>query len=78
MSALVPEGRLEALQHDPRVKYVVEDMIRNIDAQSIPTGIQRIFADTNPDPQLAALETRLTSEANQLGIGPMASAVRPP
>jgi fumarate hydratase class I len=27
--------------------------------------------DSNPDPQLAALETRLVNEANQLGIGPM-------
>ncbi len=27
--------------------------------------------EPNPDPQLAALETRLTEEANQLGIGPM-------
>jgi subtilisin family serine protease len=48
MSAVVPEGRLEALQHDPRVAYVVEDMERSINAQSMPTGIQRIFADTNP------------------------------
>lgn len=49
MSAFVPEGRLEALQHDPRVAYVVEDMVRGIDAQSMPTGIQRIFADTNAE-----------------------------
>lgn len=27
--------------------------------------------DTNPDPSLAALEDRITNEANQLGIGPM-------
>jgi len=27
--------------------------------------------ESNPDPQLAALEERLTEEANQLGIGPM-------
>lgn len=27
--------------------------------------------ESNPDPQLAALEQRLTEEANQLGIGPM-------
>jgi fumarate hydratase class I len=27
--------------------------------------------DTNPNPELAALETRLTEETNQLGIGPM-------
>ncbi len=49
MSALVPDGRLVALQHDPRVAYVVEDMVRSIDVQSMPTGIQRIFADTNPE-----------------------------
>jgi fumarate hydratase class I len=27
--------------------------------------------DANPDPKLAEMETRLTDEANQLGIGPM-------
>jgi len=31
----------------------------------------RQMAEISPDPQLAALEERLTSEANQLGIGPM-------
>jgi fumarate hydratase, class I len=31
----------------------------------------RPLEDTNPNPELAALEERLTSEANQLGIGPM-------
>jgi fumarate hydratase class I len=29
------------------------------------------LGDSNPDPELAALEERLTTEANQLGIGPM-------
>jgi subtilisin len=47
MSAVVPEGRLNALQHDPRVSYVVEDMLRTIEDQTVPTGIQRIFADEN-------------------------------
>lgn len=47
MSAVVPAGRLEALKHDPRVAYVVEDMERSISAQAVPTGIQRIFADNN-------------------------------
>jgi PKD repeat protein len=47
MSALVPPGRLIALQHDPRVAYVVEDLERTVSAQTIPTGIQRIFADEN-------------------------------
>jgi fumarate hydratase class I len=31
----------------------------------------RKLADPNPNPALAALELRLTEEANQLGIGPM-------
>jgi subtilisin len=47
MSALVPAGRLVALQHDPRVAYVVADMQRGICAQTVPTGIRRIFADDN-------------------------------
>jgi subtilisin len=47
MSAVVPAGRLAALQRDPRVAYVVEDMERSITAQTVPTGIQRIFADDN-------------------------------
>jgi subtilisin len=49
MSAVVPEGRLIALQHDPRVAYVSEDFVRSINAQEVPTGIRRIFADTNPE-----------------------------
>jgi fumarate hydratase class I len=31
----------------------------------------RKMEDTNPDPELAKLEDRLTDEANQMGIGPM-------
>ncbi|MFU8771968.1 MAG: S8 family serine peptidase, partial [Anaerolineales bacterium] len=47
MSAVVPQGRLAALEKDPRVAYVVEDMLRTINQQTTPTGIQRIFADSN-------------------------------
>ena len=49
MSAIVPAGRLEALKHDPRVAYVVEDLERSIDAQTVPTGIRRIFASGNSE-----------------------------
>ena len=49
MSALVPEGRLEALKHDPRVAYVEMDREQSINEQSTPTGIQRIFANTNSE-----------------------------
>lgn len=47
MSAMIPEGRLVALQHDPRVAYVEKDLEHHIEAQTIPTGIQRIFAPGN-------------------------------
>ncbi|MBE0688484.1 MAG: S8 family serine peptidase [Anaerolineaceae bacterium] len=47
MSAMIPDGRLVALQHDPRVAYVERDLEHHIEAQTAPTGIQRIFADEN-------------------------------
>lgn len=34
-------------------------------------ALLRSVDDTNPNPDLSALEERITSEANQLGIGPM-------
>jgi fumarate hydratase class I len=34
-------------------------------------ALLRKLDDTHPDPQLAAMEDRLTDEANQMGIGPM-------
>lgn len=34
-------------------------------------ALLRGVEDANPDPELAALEERITGEANQLGIGPM-------
>ena len=49
MSAIVPAGRLEALRHDPRVAYVEKDMLHTISDQAMPTGIQRIFTNTNPE-----------------------------
>jgi subtilisin len=49
MSATVPAGRSQALERDPRVAYVVEDMLRSISSQTVPTGIERIFADGNAE-----------------------------
>jgi subtilisin family serine protease len=48
MSAIVPEGRLNGLKHDPRVAYVSEDIVQTVDVQSLPTGIQRMYANMNP------------------------------
>ena len=56
MSAVVPAGRLAGLQRDPRVAYVVEDMERSISAQTVPTGIQRIFAEGNSELDIDATD----------------------
>ena len=43
----VPQGRLNGLRHDPRVDYVEYDQPVHVDAQTVPTGVERINADTN-------------------------------
>jgi subtilisin family serine protease len=47
MAAVVPEGRLTGLMNDPRVAYVEADQEVQMFAQNMPTGIRRIFANTN-------------------------------
>ena len=47
MSVVMPAGRLNALQNDPRVAYVETDDPVSLAAQTVPTGIERIFADSN-------------------------------
>ncbi len=47
MAAVVPPGRLNGLRGDPRVSYVQENRLYTLDAQTLPTGVQRIFADDN-------------------------------
>lgn len=46
-SITVPPQALAALQRHPMVKYIATDDVRYALGQSTPTGIQRIFADTN-------------------------------
>jgi subtilisin len=47
IAAVVPAGRLRALQNDPRVAYVEADMEMSIQVQTTPTGIQRTFETSN-------------------------------
>jgi subtilisin family serine protease len=46
-AATVPAGRLAALRADPRVAYVEVDQEVRTTTQTIPTGVQRIFAPGN-------------------------------
>jgi len=47
-SVTLPVQAVAALQKNPKVKYVATDDVRYASAQSVPTGIRRIFADANP------------------------------
>ena len=47
-SIQVPAQAVSALQRNPHVKYVEPDYVRYAFTQTVPTGIQRIFADANP------------------------------
>lgn len=47
-SAVVPAGRLNALQRNPNVAYVFENEAVELAAQGIPTGIQRTNASNQP------------------------------
>jgi len=46
-AASVPLQALDALRRDPRVAYVEADQVASIAAQTVPTGIRRIFAEAN-------------------------------
>jgi subtilisin family serine protease len=46
-SITLPPQAVAALEKNPNVKYVATDDIRYASAQTVPTGIQRIFADVN-------------------------------
>lgn len=49
MAAVVPEGRLNGLANDPRVAYVEADQLWTLQVQSMPTGIDRSYASSNPN-----------------------------
>lgn len=46
-AAAIPAGRVEALARDPRVAYVEADQVVQLDEQTVPTGVRRIFAGGN-------------------------------
>jgi subtilisin family serine protease len=48
-AASIPPARLNALRSDPRVAYVEANQVWSIQAQTVPTGITRSFAASNPN-----------------------------
>ena len=45
MAARIPERLLPRLAADPRVAYIEPDVIVSVDAQTLPTGIDRVKPD---------------------------------
>ena len=55
-SITLPPQAVAALKKNPKVKYVATDDIRYAFAQTVSTGIQRIFADTNANIDIDATD----------------------
>ncbi len=56
---MVPPGRLIALQRDPRVAYVEPNQVFKVNAQVLPTGIDRIDAERDPMAKIDGIDERV-------------------
>jgi subtilisin family serine protease len=80
MSVSVPAGRLAALRNNPNVAYIETDDPVQLEAQAIPTGIDRIFAtdnsnldidgtdDVRVDVDVAVIDTGVDFEHTDLNV----------
>jgi subtilisin family serine protease len=68
-AAEVPSGRLDALRADPRVAYVELDQVARIYDQTVPTGIQRIFADENTNIDIDGTDDRVDVDVAVIDTG---------
>src|SRR5213083_1253386 len=55
----IPEGRLNALQKDPRVEFIEQDIEVHALSQIVPTGIRRIGATVSPAAKIDGLDERV-------------------
>ncbi|NPV08344.1 MAG: S8 family serine peptidase [Anaerolineae bacterium] len=69
MAAVVPEGRLEGLQRDPRVAYVEENVPVYLAEQVLPTGVDRIDADLSPVAGIDGVDTRVDADIAIIDTG---------
>ncbi len=58
-AGVVPDERLAALERDPRVAVVEPNMSYQLLDQVVPTGVQRIYADLNPDARIDGADERV-------------------
>lgn len=68
-SAKVPDGRLNALENDPRVDYVEQDGLCYALAQTMPPGIDRINADLNSYAKIDGVDERVNVDIAIIDTG---------
>ncbi len=78
-SAVIPAQALEGLRNNPNVAYIEPDLIMTAFAQTVPTGIKRMAANTNtvvpvdgnpdlPDVDVAVVDTGVDKEHADLTV----------
>lgn len=68
-SARIPAGKLAAMQRDPRIAYIEKDRIVRIDAQTLPTGIDRINAEHHTTANIDGVDDRVDADIAILDTG---------
>jgi subtilisin family serine protease len=58
-AAVIPDGKLDDVRNDPRVETVVPDGVVHAYSQTLPRGINRIDADTNPTANINGNDERV-------------------
>lgn len=68
-AASIPPARLEALRRDPRVAYIEPNQVWTIQAQTIPTGITRSYAASNPLIKIDGVDNRVNVDVAVIDTG---------
>jgi subtilisin family serine protease len=69
MSVKMSARVLEKLAADPRVAYIEPDVIVSINAQTLPTGIKRVYADFNPTAKIDGINDVMNVDIAILDTG---------
>ena len=69
MAVKLPEKVLNKLAADPRVAYIEPDIIVSINAQTLPTGIDRINADLDPTARIDGINDVMNVDIAILDTG---------
>jgi hypothetical protein len=77
-AGIIPEGRLLALQNDPRVESLEPDLQLVTTTQTISTGIRRIGADRSGAARINGVDERVDVDIAILDTGIAPHPVKPP